>query len=81
MEATAVVPIFHLIELKRAFWLLFKWWWLGRGEVGWMTQRENFGAGDIIRCLISEGESHCCLKALQIDVLAPGLGANAKGQE
>eukprot|EP00069_Balaena_mysticetus_P018370 bmy_11372T0 len=44
VEATAVVPIFHLIELKRAFWLLFKWWWLGSGEVGWMTQRENFGA-------------------------------------
>lgn len=32
-----------------------------------MTQQENFGAGDIIRCLISEGES--CrrhLKALQM---------------
>lgn len=43
-----------------------------------MTQQENFGAGDII---LSEGESHCCLKALQIDVLTPGLGANAKGQE
>lgn len=29
---------------------------------------ENFGAGDIIQCLISEGEGHCCLKALQMDL-------------
>lgn len=31
-----------------------------------MTQQGNFGAGDIIRCLISEGESRCGLKALQM---------------
>lgn len=30
-----------------------------------MTQQENFGAADIIHCLISEGESHR-LKALQM---------------
>lgn len=31
-----------------------------------MTPRENFGVGDIIQRLISEGESQCCLKALQM---------------
>lgn len=31
-----------------------------------MTQQGNFGAGDIIRCLISEGESRHGLKALQM---------------
>lgn len=31
-----------------------------------MTQRENFGAGDIIRGLISEGASRCRPKAWQM---------------
>lgn len=66
MEATAVVPIFHLIELKRisGFYLSGGGW--GGGEAGWMTQQESFGAGDIIQCLISEGGSHWCLTALQM---------------